>query len=1242
MTSQAGFAAALTDLRLRAGLSVRGVARRSNIPVSTLGGYFSGKHLPPATRPDVLDAVLEALAVPRADHGAWHTAVRRLGRVRFGATAILSPYPGLRAYDEQDAGLFRGRSALTDRLLRLVRQTADAGDGIVVVTGASGAGKSSLLRAGLLPQLSGWSTTVCTPGTDPVMATRAALVTLDPSRAACLVIDQFEEAWTLGASPDQRAELVDLLDGWASNGDQPRVVVAGLRADFYAAAAELSSLHPALQGRQLLVGSMTDAELAEAIREPAIAAGAAIDPGFVDFLVGECRAVGSTRQQTVLPHFNHCLASMWAHRDADRLTVAAYLAVGGLSGAVTETAEEAWASLAPEQHAAARHLLLQLVSVDDELPPAAVESPLARFGPQALDLIRHFADARLLTVDTDTVRLSHEAVIASWPRLQQWLEEDRGLLLQHRMVGREAAAWAASGRDDAFLLRGSRLAAVRDWPTDWYNSLDDDSRRYVDASVTREEELERAQARRTRQLRWILVGTSLVSVIALVASVGYLATNRTLYRERDEARSRQLAVTARTLGETNVPVASHLALSALQTADTVEARSAVVDLTAAPPAARLVGAVGQRTTAAAPQRNLLAVAGARPVVEFFDTSGPTPHKVSEVPAPTADSPDSAIFAMSFSADGDRLALGGDGTRVRVLDVSDPANPRAVGSDLPSEGTVYSVQFAGDDLLLVGTQLGGVARWRLAADGTASALSPLPVEGAVQSLAARPDGSLAAGTDGGKLLVWPGGAVTGAAASPPTSASTVSELGVTSIAAEGEDLLVGSRDRILHRVRLDGAAVDETVELGSFKSWVNAVAVTGDVVVAGSSDSTLGVWRDREDVDGVRLNFPAGVTDVDVVGPTVVVVGLSNGEAHVVNLARTLLYPGQGIAFSTHFSSRSDRLLVAPGTVDRLTVFEVGSDGPASLAVAGNDKPDDRLNGVGVINPEGDLVVAARRSGAVVGTDLTDPANPRTVFDIKVSDAMPEHMAFDSTGRTLLVGGDDNTVRVVDMTAPTPRVTATLEGPTNYVLGVAISPDGSMIAAASLDTHVWLWRRVGDGWGTPTREATGGHAFTVAFHPTQPLLAGSGVDRVVHVWDVGGGDVREVSRLTGPDNDVYQIAFSPQGALAAASLDKTVSVWGAEAVKRAAAAGAEASSPPEFGTADPTAVLRAAGTGMYSASWNRDGSTLAAGGADGVVRIWTISPERATAQTCAAQGDPVTEAEWARLVPDIPFSSPCSG
>lgn len=1236
LTTQPGLAAALTDLRLRAGLSVRDVARHSDIPVSTLGGYFSGKHLPPPTRPDVLDAVLEALGVPRGDHDAWHSAVRRLGRVRFGATATPSPYPGLRAYDEQDQGLFKGRSALAGRLVELVRRAADAGDGIVVVTGASGAGKSSLLRAGLLPRLGTWSTAVCTPGADPLTATRAALTTLAASRPACLVIDQLEEAWTLGASSEQRTELVELLHGWATSGDRPRVVVAGLRADFYAAAAELPSLHPALQDRQLLVGSMTDAELAEAIREPAIAAGAAIDPGFVDFLVAECRAVSSTGQQTVLPHLNHCLATMWAHRDADRLTVAAYLAVGGLSGAVAETAEKAWGSLAPEQHAAARRLLLQLVSVDDELPPAAVESPLGRFSPEATTLIRHFADARLLTVDTDTVRLSHEAVIGSWPRLQQWLDEDRGLLIQHRMVSREAAAWVGSGRDDAFLLRGSRLAAVRDWPADWSASLDTESREFVDASINREHEVERAATRRARQLRRILVGTSIISVLALVASVAYLSANRTLARERDEARSRQLAATARTLGETNFPLGSALSMAAFETADTLEARSALIDLTAAPTTTRLVGPVGHRVTASSPTRHVLAVAGTQPNVELFDTTSGTALKVSATPAPMNDAPDAAIFAMAISPDGARLALGGTGGRVRLLDITDPATPRQIGTDLATDGTVFSILFGDDDTLLAGSQRGGVERWHLDDDGTASALVPLPTTGSTQALARQPDGVLTAGTDGGQILVWPSSAVTATAGAAPTTTSTVSGVGIAGLAADGDRLLVGGRDRLLRAMPLTGMSLGEPRELGTFKTWVNAVAVSGDVVVAGSSDSTVRVWRNAADTAGAPLTFPSGVTDVDFTDPTTISVGLSNGEVHVINLTRTLAYPGPGIAFTSYLSSASNRLLVVPSSVNRVSVFELGASGPARLTTIDNPKPEDAFNGTGVLSPDGNLAVVARYSGAVTGFDLTVPDRPRARFDVPVSTSMPEHLALSADGRTLLVGGDDKVVRVVDLSLETPRVMATLEGPTNYILGVAISPDGSMIAAASLDTRVWLWTRDGDRWGIPTSAPTAGHAFTVAFHPDRPLLAGSGVERAVHLWDVTDGGLSEVGTLTGPDNDTYQVAFSPLGALAAASLDKTVTIWDAATISDAVAASRDSGNDP----AEPMAVLRAAGTGLYSVSWSPDGQTLVAGGSDGIVRSWTVATDRATRSVCAARGDGVSAEEWDRIVPDIPFTSPC--
>ncbi|OIQ92681.1 hypothetical protein GALL_253520 [mine drainage metagenome] len=534
-----GLGEALTDQRLRAGLSVRDVSKRCGIPVSTLGGYFSGRHLPLATRPDVLRDLLSALRVAPADQAPWQTTLRRQTTSRDGSgQRALSPYPGLAAFDESSAAVFHGRSDLVAQLGAVVGPGGPDDSRIVVVTGASGSGKSSLIRAGLIPQL--------------------------------------EELWTHGTSPATGAESLDVLVDWIAQAHgHARVVVLGLRADYCGEASEVAALLPALRDHQVVVGPMTPEDLAEAVALPAADLGTSVGPGLVDILVRDCLASSQAGLTSALPHLSHCLATMWTRTTGDGLTLATYLEVGGIAGAIARTVEEAFTTLDDDDAERARHLLLRLVSVEEGVRPSAATQALADLSDDDRRLVNHFAERRLLTVDTSTVRLSHGVLIESWPRLRQWIDDGQTLLLQRRSISRDARVWESSNREEDLLLRGSRLDAVREWSPEARLALVLRERAFVDAGAALSDRVARARRRQQRRIHLLLVATSAISVIALAASAGYVNANHTLTQERDQAQSRQVAVTARTIDQTNPSVAHQLAVAASTIAPIVEARSAL-------------------------------------------------------------------------------------------------------------------------------------------------------------------------------------------------------------------------------------------------------------------------------------------------------------------------------------------------------------------------------------------------------------------------------------------------------------------------------------------------------------------------------------------------------------------------------------------------------------------------------------------------------------------------------------------
>lgn len=402
--------------------------------------------------------------VPRGDRGYGSR----------GEGRSLTPYRGLARFEVGDSALFFGRERLTADLLGLLDRRRFA-----AVFGPSGSGKSSLLRAGLIPVLRQIqepdrrpaAIRVLTPGEHPAR-THAHLLTPAASAApgadTFLIVDQFEEVFTLCRDPAERARFIDLLLTARQPESRLRVLIA-VRGDFYGRCAEHRDLADALRDANLLAGAMSPAELRDAVVKPATAAGLIVERALTARLVEEVAdAPGG------LPLLSHALLETWRRRRGKTLTMTGYEAAGCLDGAIAETAERVYGRFTEAQTATARRVLLRLVAPGDGTPDtrrpvdrAELPGTTGRDGtPHVLDdtaqVLEAFTAVRLLTLDGDTVEMAHEALITGWPRLRGWIEEDRERLRVHRNLTEAAHAWEQLGREQGALYRGSRLATAQE------------------------------------------------------------------------------------------------------------------------------------------------------------------------------------------------------------------------------------------------------------------------------------------------------------------------------------------------------------------------------------------------------------------------------------------------------------------------------------------------------------------------------------------------------------------------------------------------------------------------------------------------------------------------------------------------------------------------------------------------------------------------------------------------------------
>ncbi len=456
----------------------------------------------------------------------------------------LPPYKGLYYFDESDSELFFGREALTETLMDRLNAGLKSDHRFLAIVGASGSGKSSVVRAGLIPALrwrqpsSGWPVYVMTPTSHPLDALAVSLqgdvrqgsdrkLADDFARSpqalhsilkpmtetqALFVVDQFEELFTLCRSEAEQTAFVENLLNAALQPKGSAVVIIVLRADFYAHCARFDLLRQALSQHQEYIGPMTVRELRRAIEEPARHGHWEFESGLIEFLLHDVGAdvAGHSPEPGALPLLSHALLATWQRRRGRMLTLGGYSASGGVRGAIAETAEAVFHDqLEPEQRAIARQIFMRLTEIGDDATTADTRRRVSfdelvskpEDNEMVHEVLMTLADARLITTDQNTAEVAHEALIREWPTLRGWLDENRDGLRLHRHLTDAAQEWELLSRDPGMLYRGARLAQALEWSHSHADDLNLLECSFLDASQSlAEKETAEREAQRQQQL----------------------------------------------------------------------------------------------------------------------------------------------------------------------------------------------------------------------------------------------------------------------------------------------------------------------------------------------------------------------------------------------------------------------------------------------------------------------------------------------------------------------------------------------------------------------------------------------------------------------------------------------------------------------------------------------------------------------------------------------------------------------
>jgi hypothetical protein len=436
--------------------------------------------------------------------------------------------------------------------------------------------------------------------------------------------------------------------------------------------------------------------------DPARLARVDVEDGLVTLLLADLapqdgRPGNQAYEAGALPLLSHAMLATWNRSHGGTLTVADYVASGGIRDALTQTADSAYNSLSEPQQRLARRLFLRLVHVADDLPPSRATAERSELrdttGADAWKVLDAFVDKRLISVDADTVQITHDSLLTAWPRLRSWIDSDTDGLRIRRRITEAARAWRDTGRENAALLRGSGLAFARDWVADEDNraSLPALAAEFVDASCAEAVTREHAERRRTRRLKSVVaVLGALVVVVCLLA--GYAFQQRQVATAAsDNANSREIAVEADQVRDLNEPLAAQLSVASYDLARTPQATASLLESSDSPATARILDSAGiVQSVAVTRDHRLLAATGADGTLRLWNFTEPGhPLLVSDVLPADSNEP---LYAAAFSPDGKILAAAGAGRVVRLWNVADPANPSLIAALTGPDGHVYSVAF----------------------------------------------------------------------------------------------------------------------------------------------------------------------------------------------------------------------------------------------------------------------------------------------------------------------------------------------------------------------------------------------------------------------------------------------------------------------------------------------------------------------------------------------------------------------